>query len=382
MDMFDYIHTDIELPDLTQRARKLDKVWMMGHCLGANDMRMWSGFNARFHQDALPKQNVYYMPNLDKAPTKDDVVAETMRISKRCAEECGQMYALVTYDLDVAKKAHKIQVTDQPEFDDVFIMFGMFHIQLCHFRSIGKMIAESGGPELLIESGVLASNSLRGLIECYNFNRCKRLHQMFALAMEILHFRQFLSEYPEKDQVLDELKVFKFTTPMEIDTVCESDTFRDVYRAYDEYTNQTLEGTQGPTPQFWMMYVKLVELYRIVDRACRENDVELFTMALTELTDLFFAMNRQNYARWMAKYRLDLMNIEITHPGLTNILNAGAFSVRRTNNEFARLPVDLTLEQTVNADAASRMTGFTSATNNYTAGVSRRAVVQQLQVRP
>lgn len=82
-------------------------------------------------------------------------------------------------------------------------------------------------------------------------------------------------------------------------------------------------------------------------------------MALTELTDLFFAMNRQNYARWMAKYRLDLMNIEITHPGLRNIVNAGAFSVRRTNNEFARLPVDLTFEQTVNADAASRMTGFT-----------------------
>ena len=253
MDKFDYVHTDVDLPDLTQRARRSDKVWMMGHCLGANDMPMWSGFNAGFHQDALPEQNVYYMPNLDKAPTKDNIVAETMRISKRCAEECGQTYALVTYDLDVAKKAHKILVTDQPEFDDVFIMFGVFHIQICHFRSIGKMIAQTDGSELLIESGVLASISLRRLIECYNFNRCKRLHQMFALAMEILHFRQFLSEYPEKDQVFDELKVFKFSTPMEIDTLCDSDTFRDVYRAYDEYTNRTLEGTHGPTSRFWMM---------------------------------------------------------------------------------------------------------------------------------
>ena len=41
--------------------------------------------------------------------------------------------------------------------------------------------------------------------------------------------------------------------------------------------------------------------------------------------------------------------------------------MRRCNNAFSRVAVDLTLEQTVNADAASRLTGIVSATNNYAA---------------
>ena len=68
----------------------------------------------------------------------------------------------------------------------------------------------------------------------------------------------------------------------------------------------------------------------------------------------------------MTKYQLDLLNIDSTHPGLRELLSDdGLFSVRRTNKQFSRLPVDLTLEQTVNADAASRMTGYTASTNSY-----------------
>ena len=111
-----------------------------------------------------------------------------MRTSLMCAQECGQMYGVVTYDLDVAKTVHRIQVTSQPEFDKLFIKFGTFLIFMCFFRAIGKIIAKSGGPAILTDSGVLAPGSLRGVIECLNYNRCKRLHSMLALALEILLF--------------------------------------------------------------------------------------------------------------------------------------------------------------------------------------------------
>jgi len=67
----------------------------------------------------------------------------------------------------------------------------------------------------------------------------------------------------------------------------------------------------------------------------------------------------------MTKYQLDLLNIEFTHPGLMEMLRQGLFSCRRTENQFSRLPIDLTLEQTVNCDASSRQTGFTASTNSY-----------------
>lgn len=41
--------------------------------------------------------------------------------------------------------------------------------------------------------------------------------------------------------------------------------------------------------------------------------------------------------------------------------------LKRTGNSFSRSPVDLTLEQTLNADAASRRTGLSSVANNYSA---------------
>ena len=88
---------------------------------------------------------------------------------------------------------------------------------------------------------------------------------------------------------------------------------------------------------------------------------------MTHIINLFVSTNHVNYSRWLSKFQLDLLNIDDTHPGLRYILEDGVFSVRRTPHQLSRCPVDLTLEQTVNADAASRQTCLVSATNNYCA---------------
>ncbi len=46
------------------------------------------------------------------------------------------------------------------------------------------------------------------------------------------------------------------------------------------------------------------------------------------------------------------------------MLEGGALTIRRTAKPFSRTPVDLTLEQTINADAASRHTGIAAFTNS------------------
>ena len=50
--------------------------------------------------------------------------------------------------------------------------------------------------------------------------------------------------------------------------------------------------------------------------------------------------------------------MEETHPGIHQIFTKGAIFVRRTKNNFARNPFDMTLEEKLNADAASRLTGI------------------------
>ena len=49
------------------------------------------------------------------------------------------------------------------------------------------------------------------------------------------------------------------------------------------------------------------------------------------------------------------------------ILEAGAMSIRRTKKSYSRCAVDLSLEQTVNRDAASPMSGISAFRNSESA---------------
>lgn len=168
----------------------------------------------------------------------------------------------------------------------------------------------------------------------------------------------------------------------DVDRFCNSAMFGELFQAFERFKSAET-GDLGRTAHFWTMYNQYIQFYHIVERKVRETDIDLFISMLTPMIDLYFATNQLN-SRCISKYQLDFMNLAVSHPGLRQILMDGGFSVRRSNNEFARIPVDLTLEQTVNADAVSRMTGYTSSANNYSLRVwwsvtksSRAALVNE-----
>ena len=51
------------------------------------------------------------------------------------------------------------------------------------------------------------------------------------------------------------------------------------------------------------------------------------------------------------------MNMEVTHPGITDAFDDGIIAIRRTNKPSSSSGIDLTLEQTINKDAASSSSG-------------------------
>ncbi len=108
-------------------------------------------------------------------------------------------------------------------------------------------------------------------------------------------------------------------------------------------------------------------MFLLFDRACRTNDVTLYSYALGLMCPLFFATHKPNYARWMSLYHLNLLNMEKTHPEIRTSFEGGAPSVHRTRHSFSRSAVDITLEQTVNRDAAFRHSGIASFTQNINA---------------
>ena len=61
-------------------------------------------------------QRVFYMTTINASPTNESVVIETMKQALQVANECGQIFMQVTYDLAIAKVALQIQSVERPRF--------------------------------------------------------------------------------------------------------------------------------------------------------------------------------------------------------------------------------------------------------------------------
>ncbi|XP_044760189.1 uncharacterized protein LOC123317646 isoform X2 [Coccinella septempunctata] len=259
----------------------------------------------------------------------------------------------------------QIQSEERPKYDNVFIQLGAFHIQMSYFKAVGKYMEESGGPYILTESGTLAQGSLKGFITGTHYNRCKRIHPIFAASLHILHFRAYLSM---NDICIDKLtKELKMIQTQKLCEVNFSTSLIEILDGYDEYYHKTEEGLHGATAKYWIIYVNLIKLYQEFSRSIRTGDFELYVTCLPQIATLMFSFNHQNYARWVVRFYNNLINVEDTHPGLKEILINGGISIRRSTKSFSGSPIDLTLEQTINKDAASRLTGISSFTNSISA---------------
>ena len=76
------------------------------------------------------------------------------------AEECGQDYTLVTYDLAFGKMVKRIQSKETATFNNLFILFGSFRTEMSFFSSLGRMIEGSGGQYVLFVSDIVPISSI------------------------------------------------------------------------------------------------------------------------------------------------------------------------------------------------------------------------------
>ncbi|GFW15427.1 hypothetical protein TNCV_3741311 [Trichonephila clavipes] len=83
--------------------------------------------------------------------------------------------------------------------------------------------------------------------------------------------------------------------------------------------------------------------------------------------NLFFICNQPNYACWASKYYDNLMNVAETHQNLFKEFQKEFLDLQRTYKHFSKQPIDLVLEQMINADAARRQTGIIQFTNSISA---------------
>ncbi|GFW34879.1 hypothetical protein TNCV_978171 [Trichonephila clavipes] len=150
---------EYSLPVNLQLYKTMDTVWMISHTLKLPNVPMWVGFNSSLICNDSLKQIVSYLTSINGSPTNKSVVLETMKQSKKIYEEVKQSSIQVTYDLAIAKVALQIQATKKPDFDNLFIHLGAFHIMMAYFKAVGKVIIDCGLTNIMVQSHLLASGS-------------------------------------------------------------------------------------------------------------------------------------------------------------------------------------------------------------------------------
>ena len=112
-----------------------------------------------------------------------DVVAQTIKTSQKVATGCGETYAVVHYDLAVAKLAIQIQAEESPVYDNICVCFEAFHVQMTYFEAIGTFLTDSGESRVLTDVSVLARCSLNGFLSGRPHNSYKRIHVLPSLVL-------------------------------------------------------------------------------------------------------------------------------------------------------------------------------------------------------
>ena len=133
-------------------------------------------------------------------------------------------------------------------------------------------------------------------------------------------------------ELCDKIDEFLVNLPSDLTAqeqyISSNPDFEDHMKQYDSFFQSLMDGKLGPTAQYWSMYVFMVNrVHRDLMRAHRTNDIEKYTIVLPALIDVFFGLNRPNYARWATLF---LQQLITASPPSQNILRSGAFSIRRT----------------------------------------------------
>ena len=74
----------------------------------------------------------------------------------------------------------------------------------------------------------------------------------------------------------------------------ESDRFKHFFEKYVTFMEATMAGFHGKTPQYWVSYAYLINMYLILYCAMKMNDTQLYVYVLYRISLIFFSTNHQN----------------------------------------------------------------------------------------
>ena len=155
-------------------------------------------------------------------------------------------YVNITLDLGAAMSTYKVVWNYPNIFCNVIIHLGEFHIMKEAFAVLRMLIEGSGFEDIAFQSGISKTGSLNGVIAGTHYDRCWKIHQHFAEALERLLFKRFCNENDVTNVrgIFGETSVDDFAIGA-IGSVIENQSFQDLQERYGQYKDNIRSGLLG-----------------------------------------------------------------------------------------------------------------------------------------
>ena len=247
------------------------------------------------------------------------------RQSRELVRKANMKYTHITLDVGAAIKAYHVIWNNPNLWSDVIIHLGDFHAINAYFGAIGTFVSGSGFEDILFQAGLCSAGSLNGLLSGKHYNCCWLLHESFSEAL----IRLFQGQYVPV--ISDSLINFAKHPPgtVDIEELLADASIQAYLKYYLPQVKKCLNGEFGKTPQFWVMYMIVVDRQQKLHYAINTNSYNLRLLIWKESLPMWFATNKIHYARCGTFYVKFLEYLEDTHPGAKEEIEEKGLSVRR-----------------------------------------------------
>ena len=351
---------DADTTAQVQDAKAKNLVWLLARMSSpeAQSVSSWTGFNIQVRNNVTVVQDtVGYLPTINAPATELSTVYEMLNQAIGIMESLQLKTIVCVFDQALYAKAAEIMWKHE-KFKNIIIRMGVFHTICILLSILGKRFQDGGLRDLCVESGVIAEGSIAGVMEGRKYNRAVRLHKLVYEALMRLAWKSFLLWLKEKhptemshmEEALRRIDSFQGDIcQASLTELLENDSFTLTQQLFQVYLD-SLRNQQGLSA-FWMSYLDMTDIMLGLIRASREGNWMLHLACIRVMIPWCFAYDKLNYARYLSYYYATMTQLPANHPEVHAHFLQGGFSVQLgSRNPFGRIPVDQTIEETVNKD--------------------------------
>lgn len=199
------------------------------------------------------------------------------------------------------------------------LMLGGLHTEMAFLKAIGSIVRDSGWTDVLVDANIATSGVADSFLSASHVTKTRYAHQVTVCAL----FNQMNTAYEQY-----QLSCAAYgESPLSLDD-------------WKEFLAE-----ESPTFHFWLLIMQLEVLLLVFLASLREGNFSLYVQSLTKLVPWFFALDQQNYARWLSVHIRDMKVLQAAQSSCHKEFENGHFVLQKTGRPFSKISLDQAHEQ-------------------------------------